>query len=458
MEDGKLKVNQLERKWDVIVVGGGTAGSIAGIASARMGARTLVVESMGFLGGTATGALVTPFMRNVAGGVNLNQGLTEEVKSRLRDQGDSAVSPDGNDNWFNPEGMKFVLEDLLLEAGAEVLYHTHFIDAEVQDGWIQGIVVHNKAGLSYLTAKIFVDATGDADLAVMVHAPYQSGDEEGYHQAMSLRFLLGNVDLECLCSFLNGVGLSQLSPHFIHFAMVWGRKSPLEELFRRAVEEGILWERDGNYFQAFSVPGRPGEVAFNCPQVATELNDGTNPWQLSMAQVDGRKAVRRLLEFCRHYLPGCEKSYLVSVAPMLGVRETRRILGEYVLTLDDVLYCHTFPDAICRNHYPLDVHPVQGQKLRYEIPEFSPYIQPDAFHEIPYRALIPKRVENLLVAGRCISATFEAQSAIRIQPNCHSIGQAAGVAAALAAGKGIRVKNVDGVELRKILCDQGSYL
>jgi len=454
----ELPVRDLERAWDVIVVGGGTAGAVAGIASARMGARTLVVEAFGFLGGTATGAFVTPLMRNVSGGVALNQGLTEEIKARLRERGDGATSPDGNDNWFNPEGLKFVLEQMLLDAGGEVLYHTHFVHPEVEDGWVRSVVVHNKAGLVRLRGYTFIDATGDADLAVRAGAPWEGGDEQGIHQAMTLRFHLGNVELERLYDFLVGIGMPQLGPHFLHLWMVWGRGSPLEPLFCRAVEEGILLKRDGEYFQAFTVPGRPGELSFNCPRIRADLHDGTDPWQLSEAQIDGRRAIERLMTFCRRYLPGCEESYLVGTAPMVGVRETRRIVGEYVLTLEDILQCRTFPDAICRNHYPVDIHSVRGERLRYEDQGKAPYFRPDAFHEIPYRCLIPLGLWNVLVAGRCVSATFEAQAAVRIQQNAHSMGQAAGVAAALAARRRVSVREIDGTELREILRAQGAYL
>ncbi|MCS7172741.1 MAG: FAD-dependent oxidoreductase [Armatimonadetes bacterium] len=451
-------IREVGRSWDVIVVGGGTAGAVAGIAAARMQARTLVVEALGFLGGTATGGLVTPMMRNTAGGRNLNRGLTEELKARLRARGDADVSPDGNDNWFNPEGLKFVLEELLLKAGGEVLYHTHFVYPEVEAGWVRGVVVHNKGGLWRLRARVFVDATGDADLAVRAGAPYRSGDETGTHQALTLRWHLGNVDLVRLHDFLVGIGMPQLGPHFLHLWMVWDRGSPLEPLFRRAVEEGVLLERDGDYFQAFTVPGRPGELSFNCPRIRPDLHDGTDPWQLSAAQVDGRRAIERLLAFCRRFLPGCEHGYLVMVAPMVGVRETRRIVGDYVLTLEDILHCRTFPDAICRNHYPVDIHSVRGERLRYEDRGEAPYFRPEAYHEIPYRCLIPRGLENVLVAGRCISATFEAQASIRIQQNAHSMGQAAGVAAALAALRGVGVREVDGQGLRELLRQQGAYL
>lgn len=455
------------RSWDVIVAGGGTAGAMAGIAAARAGARVLVIEAFGSLGGTGTNAWVTPLMRNVSAGENLNRGLTDELKRRLEARGDGAKDLHGNDNWFNPEGMKFVLEQMLLEAGGEVLYHTHVVLPLLADGpgnvdgrWmmddaekarahppshnpqpttynpkaISHLVIHNKGGLQALPAKVFIDATGDADVAALAGVPFHAGDEDGVHQAMSLRFTLAGVDTSALMAFLRENGQWQDSPEFLHFWMVWDRKSSLEPLFRQAVDEGILLERDGDYFQGFSVPGRPGEISFNCPRIKAEINDGADPWQLSAAQVDGREAIDRLTAFCRKFMPGCEAAFIGVVAPMVGIRESRRIVGEYTLSVEDILDCARFPDSICRNHYPVDIHSVKGgAKLLHERDGDAPYFAKDAYHEIPFRCIVPLGVSNLLVPGRAASSTFEAQSSIRVQQNCHTMGEAAGIAAAWAA-------------------------
>jgi FAD dependent oxidoreductase len=444
-----LEIQDVPQTWDVIVVGGGTAGAIAGIAAARAGAKTLVVEALGSLGGSGTNAQVTPLMRNVSSGKNLNRGITDELKQRLIARCDGAIDRNNNDNWFNPEGMKFVLERMLIEAGGEILYHTHFVAAELEHQKISSVVVHNKDGLSRLTAHTFIDATGDADVSVSAGVPFDAGDAEGVHQAMSLRFILGGVDLEKLCSFLAQHGQAQESQKFMHFWMVWEKNSSLEPLFRQAMTDGVLLERDGDYFQGFS---------FNCPRLDADLNDGASAWTLSRAQVDGKLAIDRLLNFCRKYLIGCEHSFISSYAPMVGVRETRRIRGEYLLTLEDILECKKFEDAICRNHYPVDIHTPRGKKLVHERTGAFPYFQPDAFHEIPYRSLIPLEVENLLVPGRCASATFEAQSAIRVQQNCHSMGEAAGLAAAWCAKDKLGVREVSALELRKALIAQGANL
>ncbi|THF88137.1 FAD-dependent oxidoreductase [Deinococcus sp. KSM4-11] len=429
-----LPYRTLERTWDVIVAGGGTAGAMAGIAAARTGTRVLVIEALGSLGGTGTNGWVTPLMRNVSAGENLNRGLTDELKRRLDARGDGATDPGGNDNWSNPEGMKFVLEQMLLEAGGEVLYHTHVVQPSMNGEQIEALVVHNKGGLQAVRARVFIDATGDADVAALAGVPMRGGDLDGVHQAMSLRFTLAGVDTARLCAFLQGQGQGQDSPQFMHFWMVWGKNSTLEPLFRQAVSDGVLLERDGDYFQGFSVPGRPGEISFNCPRIRNDLHDGADPWQLSAAQVDGREGIDRLTAFCRRYLPGCEAAFIGVVAPMVGIRESRRITGEYTLTLEDILDCARFADSICRNHYPVDIHSVRGgDRLLHDREGTAPYFARDAFHDIPLRCIVPVGVANLLVPGRAASSTFEAQSSIRVQQNCHTMGEAAGITAAWAA-------------------------
>jgi hypothetical protein len=447
------------REVDLLVVGGGTAGAVAGIAGGRAGLRTLVVEQCGFLGGTQTGALVTPMMPNQVGNEPLNGGIDMEINRRLNAMNESGVWQDGNRGWFNPEMLKFVLEQMCQEAGTELLYYTFFEDTIIERGAVRGVVVVNKAGRSAILAKRTIDATGDADLAVRAGVPVESGDAEAHlNQPFGVRFHLGNVNLERLAEFLRSLGRHEVMDKaegsgvaLIHTAMIWNKGWTLEPLFRKAVADGVLQEGDGNYFQVFTMAGRPGELAFNCPRISTHTN-GTDPFHLTSAQITARIATQRYVAFCRRYLPGCENAYLVFTAPMVGVRESRRIRGEYYLTTEDYFAARKFPDAIARNCYPLDIHSDHQHEMNMK------RLAPGEFHEIPYRCMVPLGIEDLLVAGRCFSGSFEAQSSVRIQSNCRAMGEAAAVASALSIASGTALRALDGTMVRKRLVAQGGRL
>ncbi len=447
------------RDIDLLVVGGGTAGAIAGIAGGRAGLKTLVVEQFGFLGGSQSGALVTPMMPNQIEGEPLNGGIDMELNRRMNAMRESGVWKDGNRGWFNPEMLKHVLEQMCGEAGTELLYFTFVDDVIMEENAARGVTVVNKAGRSAILAKRIIDASGDADIAFRAGAPVEVGDpESGINQPFSVRFHLGNIDLNRFAEYLKSLGRHDVMEAaegsdvpLIHTAMVWGKGWTLEPLFRKAVDEGVLQESDGHYFQVFSMAGRPGEMAFNCPRIRDEV-DGTNPFHLTKAMVAGREMISRYLVFCRKYLPGFEQSYLVFSAPMVGVRESRRIRGEYYLSTEDYFGGRKFDDAILRNCYPLDIHRDSDHQLNMKRLAFG------EFHEVPYRCLVPLTVENLLVAGRCFSGSFEAQSSVRIQSNCRAMGEAAAVASALSLKKNIPPRQLDGREVRSRLKELGGRL
>lgn len=448
------------RKVDVLVVGGGTAGAIAAIAAGREKNSTLVLEELGFLGGSQTGALVTPQMPNLIAHEPLNGGIDLEIQQRLASTRDADIWKDGNPGWFNPEALKFLLDDMAFEAGVSVLFFSSFEDVIMEGSKILGVLAHLKSGCQAILAERIIDATGDGDVAFKAGVPFESGDARTkQNQPFSVRFHLGGVDLDKFASFLESLGpcdvlRSTETEHvpLIHTAMVWGREWPLEPFFQKAVQDGILRQSDGNYFQVFTMPGRPGEVAFNCPRISENI-DGTNPQHLSDAQRTGRQAIRRYTEFCRRYIPGFSRAYLALSAPMVGVRESRRILGEYYLTAEDVLTGKKFEDAIARSNYPIDIHRNPGEEGG-QLTKLSP----GSFYEIPYRCLIPKKLENLLVAGRCLSASFEAQASARIQSNCRAMGEAAGLAASLSLQEHISLRKLDGKKLRQELIFRGGRL
>ncbi|MBO3840875.1 MAG: FAD-dependent oxidoreductase [Candidatus Brockarchaeota archaeon] len=439
--------------FDVVVAGGGTAGAVAAIAAARNGVKTLLVEQFGFLGGSGSAALVVPMMPNHVGGMPLVRGISREIQQRLLEMGCAAIDKNGNEGWFNPEALKFVLEEMVLEAGGRILYFT-FVEDVIMDGdELRGIVIANKSGRQAVFSKIVVDSTGDGDVAALAGVPFESGrKEDGVSQPMSLRFMVGNVNIEKLAVFLvENDSRSYVDPPLIEFAMVPGGGWPLEKYFNEGVEEGILEDSDMAYFQAFSVPGMPGVIAFNCPRIIGNFK-GFNADHLTEAAIQGRRRISRLFKFLRKKIPGFENSYLAMTAQMVGVRESRRIIGEYVLSAQDYFNAKKFEDAVSRNRYPIDIHlptsHLPGERK----------LGPEEYHEIPFRSLIPLRVENLIVACRALSASFEAHAAVRIQPNMRAIGQAAGVAAALCVKKGVRPRQLDGKELRETLIQQGAYL
>ncbi len=453
-----MRLEEAERlkpygSFDVVVAGGGTAGAVAAIAAARNGVKTLVVEQFGFLGGSGAAALVMPMMPNHVERKPLVRGISQEIQRRLLDLGCAAMDKNGNEGWFNPEALKFVLEDMVLEAGGRILYFTLVEDVIMAGDVLKGVVVVNKSGRQAVFSKIIVDSTGDGDVAALAGVPFESGrKEDGVSQPMSLRFMVGNIDFNKLTGFLvENDDRSFVDPPLIEFAMVPGGNWPLEKYFKEGVEEGLLEESDMVYFQAFSIPGMPGVIAFNCPRIIGNYK-GFNANHLTEAVTQGRKRIVRLFRFLRKKIPGFEGSYLAMTAPMVGVRESRRIIGEYVLTEQDYFNARKFEDAVSRNRYPIDIHLPTGR-----LPG-ERKLDPNEYHEIPYRSLIPMKVENLIVACRALSASFEAHGAVRIQPNMRAIGQAAGVAAALCVKKGVKPRQLDGKELRENLVQQGAFL
>ena len=438
----------------VLVCGGGTAGVVAAIAAARAGADVLVVDQLGQLGGTQSAAWVTPMMPNKILTENLTHGLNDDILRRAAEYDPPPTDQSGDLLWFNPVTLALVLDDLLLEAGGRVLYHTFISDAIVEGGALTGIVVENKSGRQRIGARVTIDCTGDADIAFRAGVPCVSGDpEDGRNQPMSLRFALAGVDQERAAAFLaDELGMTCYArPPLFEIGTGEAKNTPLGPLICRAVAEGVLAEDDLGYLQFFSMLGRPGELAFNCPRSAGL--SATDAWDLSRAQTVGRQKIRRIARFFKTFVRGFEDSYIGTVAPMVGVRESRRIVGDYTLTEEDYLTEARFPDAVARNSYPIDIHSTKAKSGL-----IMKHLPPGHYHEIPYRCLLPVGAENLLVAGRCLSATFAAQAAVRIQQNCRALGEAAGLAAVLALETDVPPRQVDTDELRRRLNAQGAQV
>ncbi|WP_197479862.1 FAD-dependent oxidoreductase [Paenibacillus swuensis] len=430
-------------KVECIVVGGGTGGAAAAISALEQGLKTLVVEKTISLGGTQTNSLVSPMMPTHVELRSVNRIITE----RLNQEG--IVTSDGTTtcSWFNVESLSYVLEQLITERGGQLLYDANLVDCIREQGRITHIVVNTCGGLAAIEGGTFVDATADAVLSRLAGVPVNSGNEDGHNQQISFRFEMGGINIPSLRSFMRSLGDQFCKiddPEFYEIAMVPGKGHVLEPLFRQGLADGVLTEDELRYFQAFTQPGKPSVMSFNCPHVPG-IAQTTDPIMRSQAVTKGRSMIRRLVRFLPRYIPGFERSYLLKEATQLGIRESYRIVGKYVLNEEDYIRRARFADGIARGDWYIDVHSVlkeMVEKPRYACGEY---------YEIPYRSLITREISNLIAVGRHISSTFLMQASLRIQPTVRDIGEAAGVACAYSVRHGIELNEIDGTEIKKLL-------
>ncbi len=423
-------------EYDTVIVGGGTAGASAGISSAKGGNRTLIIEKSTLLGGSQTNALVCPMMpSHVTHFENFY-----EIEEKLKEKGMETRDRIGEYVWFSAENMSVVLEELYLAYGGRILYDTCFIDCMKSNDRIDTILVMTVEGMVAIKARTFIDASGDAILTRSAGVAVSHGDEDGNNQMSSLRFEMGGIDVEkyrqyCLSQ------QDQFSPltdgYFFESAMVAGKEFKLEPIFRRGLEAGMLKEADLRYYQCFSIPGKSGCMSFNCPHIGT-LRKNTDMLARSEAMTEGRKMIGRLVKFLNSYMPGFEHAYLSQIANMLGVRESYRLIGKYVLSEEDYSNRARFDDAIAKGDWYIDVHSASKGLMHKD------KFQKGEYYEIPYRALLCNEVDNLIVAGRCISTTFLMQASIRIQPTVIDIGESAGKASVYARMNDTQVGKIDG--------------
>ena len=439
---------------DVLVVGGGNAGCAAAIAAARSGARTLLVERYGFLGGTATAGMVGPWMTFHAGSERIVGGIAQEIVERLVARGASPGHIHDASDYvptitpFDPEAHKALLFELMSEAGVSLLVHAYFLDALLDvHGAVVGARVATVAGARELRGTVTIDATADAYVAASAGVAVQQGDERGRVQPASLMFRLSHVDLGELASYLRthaDQARTSLAPQE-RSAESMTAVAGLYDLWERARSAGDV--RVPRELVSFFASPYPDEVTVNMTRVVDI--DPLDPDDLTRAEVEARAQVTQLVAFFRRDVPGFAKARLAATAAQIGIRESRRIVGEYTLTRDDVLEARTFDDAIARSAYPIDVHNPSGSgTTTHRLP-------PGAAYEIPYRCLVPLSVDGLLVAGRCISTTHEALASTRLTPTVMTLGQAAGTAAALAVLADVTPRNVDTGALRERLALDG---
>ncbi|HTJ56071.1 MAG TPA: FAD-dependent oxidoreductase [Devosiaceae bacterium] len=419
------------REVDVLVIGGGTSGCMAAIAAARAGApvRVLLVDRYGFLGGTATAAMVGVFCGIYTCGPQsthqlLVGGLPHEAMRRLEAVG--AGFKYRHRFQLDHEVFKVVLDQWLREAGVEILFHTMAVEALIEDGAIKGVVVESKGGRQAILAGRVIDASGDGDVAALSGAPFEKGDDEGRLQAPTMVFYMGGVDVERAMAF------------------------PEAEIRRLLIEVGERGEFEfPRVSGSFSPAPQKGKVHVNMSRVVDV--DGTDPWSLTAGTLEGRRQVEGFARFLIKYVPGFKAAHIDAIAPQLGVRETRRIMGEHVLTRENVLGAHKSETAICRSSWPIEDHSQGTGTIRLHLPG-------DDYYHVPFGCLMPLEVDNLLVTGRCVSATHDGQASVRVMGPGMAMGQAAGTAAVLSLKQGVAPRHLDIGSLQSALVVDGALI
>ncbi|MDY7011260.1 MAG: FAD-dependent oxidoreductase [Planctomycetota bacterium] len=426
---------------DVFIAGGGPAGVAAAVAARRQGVSVFLAEGHSCFGGMGTAALVPAFMQ-FGDGVNfLAGGIGQEILTRLRTAGGTGLDDsveNSNDDCvgIKVEVLKRVYDELITETGVDFTFQTVLIGVETEGDRVAAAVCAAKSGIFAVKAKIYIDCTGDGDLAAWAGATFEKGDEQGNLMPGTLCSLWAGMDWDVVKS--SGLGS--------------GNKR-MEEAFK----DGVFTIQDHHLPGIWPV----GRIIGGGNIGHTFGVDGTDERSLTEALVQGRKSMLEYERYYKEYLRGFEKMELVSTGSLLGLRETRRIMGDYVLSLDDFHSRAVFDDEIGRYSYPVDIHPSSPDKANHDkfLDEFTNLrYQRGESYGIPYRCLVPRELSNLLVAGRCLSADRYLQGSVRVMPGCYITGQAVGVAASLAVEYETDTRSINVTELQNRLVGMGAYL
>ena len=443
---------------DVLVVGAGPAGIGAAIAAARNGAKTLLIERYGFIGGNLTIAMVNPmFTFHDTNGRQVIKGIAGELVDRLvaLKQSDGHVTDLTFDNAsmtpFDPEGMKILLLRMVQESGADLLLHTLLTSVVRKGNRIEALIVESKSGRQAICPKYVIDCSADADIVAKSGAPFILGrKEDGLMQPATLFFRIGGIDNEAMRSWMkqhrdvlkDSPGDEEIeSQDAIAFL-------GMNALIKQAMEDGEFPKEAAPRILFYQLPQKD-QVAVNVTRL--QGINGTDVRDLTRAELETREQAWAVHQFLKKYVGGFERSYVLDTGIQVGIRETRHIVGDYELTEDDVLSGRDFSDGIACGTFAIDIHPPTGQQQIFSGSGKKVY-------EIPYRSLLPSGLDNVWVAGRCISATHAAFGSARVMATSMAIGQGAGTAAAYAVAHQLDNRGVDIQQLREKLVAQGQYL
>lgn len=414
--------------YDLIVVGGGLTGVGAAVAASRNGMKVLLLEKNGYLSGAACNNFVTPFMpyhvRINGEKKMIAAGFFAEIIEELKKM-------DGYCEYiscFNEEYLKLVLDRFVKKENMDALFHALVSNVEVNDGKITGVKTQFKGQEHTFNAKYFIDCTGDANIAAMANCPFRLGrEEDSLCQPMTLCFRMSNIDK----------------------ALYKAEKNDMNNLFVQYQQEGkisIPREKILNFDHS-----APGVIHFNTTRIIKK--NPTDIYDISKAEMEAREQMYELFMFLKDNFQSCKNATLLSSAPEIGVRESRRICGEYTITVDDLKAFTKFEDGIAACNYDIDIHNPSGTGTSHF------YFKDGEYYTIPYRCLLPKGIKNLLVAGRCVSATHEAQASLRTMPTCTIMGQAAGTAAFIAKADNVElVRDIDTYKLKETLKANGAFI